>query len=67
VFHSEYEKTHQNSEKEIRSYNFCRAFHGTSFGKNSRFNHLPKDGYMPNKKMLQYYGHPVFVKICKKK
>ena len=31
------------------SYSFCRAFHGASFGKNSRFCCLPKLRYMQNK------------------
>ena len=30
--HIEYKKNHQNKQKEIRSYSFCRAFHGASFG-----------------------------------
>ena len=56
-------KTIRTGKKEFDHIAFVELFTAHLLEKKSRFYHLPKPRYMRNKKMLQHYGHPQYVKI----
>ena len=56
------EETNRTSQLVFDSYNFCRAFHGGSSEKKSKFYHLSVQRYLQNK--LYFFENMIFQKTC---
>ena len=56
------EETNRTSQLALDSYNFCRAFHGGSSEKKSKFYHLSVQRYLQNK--LYFFENMIFQKTC---
>ena len=54
------EETNRTSQLGFDSYNFCRAFHGESSEKKSKFYHLSVQRYLQNK--LYFFENLIFQK-----
>ena len=57
-----FEETNRTSHLGFDSYNFCRAFHGGSSEKKSKFYHLSVQRYLQNKR--DFFETLIFQKTC---